>query len=179
VQLILDFQRDESRNVGQQAVRKDKGSRQHIRWMVAHLHVSSRIILFLEFTHFKIHSPMVLTSWIERASTCCAFAPALHVLFHRQNMFTVPTQYCSFVSAIPRPHIRFVRLACVVAADASVEFVAAKMFDGNDVERRMPMHTLRKRRDRDTVDCGDDWRRGGLDVGHVVWCMREAGLKSR
>jgi hypothetical protein len=122
---------------------------------------------------------MVLTSWIERASTCCAFAPALHVLFHRQNMFTVPTQYRSFVSAIPRPHIKFVRLACVVAADASVEFVAAEMFDGNDVERRMPMHTLRKRRDRDTVDCGDDWRRGGLDVGHVVWCMREAGLKSR
>lgn len=179
MQLTIDLQRDESRKGGQQAVRKDGGSRHHIRWMVVHLHVSSRIILFLEFIHFKIHSPMVLTSWIECASTCCAFAPTLHVPLHRQNMFTVPTQYRSFVSATPRPHIRFVRLACVVAADACVEFVAAEMFDGNDVEGRVPMRTLCKRRDRDAVDCGDEWRGGGLDVGHVVWCMREAGLKSR
>jgi hypothetical protein len=99
---------------------------------------------------------VVLAARIESASTGRAFASATHVLLHSQHMFTISAQYRSFVSAIARPHVRFVRLACVVAADACVEFVAAEMFDGNDVEGRVPMGTLCARRDGDAVDCGGD-----------------------
>ena len=98
---------------------------------------------------------MVLAAWIECAPTHRASAPALHVLVHRQNMFALPAQHGSIVSAISRPQAGFVRFACVVAADACVEFVAAEMFDGNDVEGRVPMGALCQRRDRGAMDCGD------------------------
>jgi hypothetical protein len=103
---------------------------------------------------------MVLAAWVKCASTCCALAPTLHVFLYCQKIFTAPTKDCSFISVIPWPHIRFVRLACVMAADTSVKFVAAEMIDGDDVEGRVPMRTLCKRRDGYAMDCGD-CRKGG------------------
>jgi hypothetical protein len=77
---------------------------------------------------------MILTSRIEWTFTLGALASTLHVLFYRQHVLAIPAQYRFFVSSRARPNVRFVRLTCVVAADAGVEFVAAKVLDGNDVE---------------------------------------------
>jgi hypothetical protein len=77
---------------------------------------------------------MVFASWIECISTTGAFAVTLHVLVYREHMFASPTKHCSFISSITRPDVRLVCLAGIVAADASVEFVAAKVFNGDNVE---------------------------------------------
>jgi hypothetical protein len=97
---------------------------------------------------------MVLAAGIECASTYYASAPALHVFVHRQYMVAIPAQHRFFVSAIPWPHSRFVCFACVMATDAGVEFVAAEMFDGDDIEWRVPMSALGHRRDGDAMDYG-------------------------
>jgi hypothetical protein len=107
---------------------------------------------------------MVLATGIECASTGYAFAPALHVFVHCQHVFTIPAQYGSFVSAMSWPHGRFVCLACVMATDAGVEFVAAEMLDGDDVEGRVPMNALGQRRDRYAMDCWGSRRRRWFGV---------------
>jgi hypothetical protein len=77
---------------------------------------------------------MILAPWIERAATCTALTPTLHVLVHCQDMLASTTEYYMLVSLITRPYTRFVVFAFVMAADARVEFVAAKVLDGDDVQ---------------------------------------------
>jgi hypothetical protein len=77
---------------------------------------------------------MYLTPRIEPAFASGAPAPTRHVLVYRQHMLAMPAQHCFFASSLARPNARFVRLTRVMAADARVEVVAAKVLDGDDVE---------------------------------------------
>lgn len=77
---------------------------------------------------------MILAPWIECAATSTTPTPTLHILAHSQDMLTSTTKHCMLVSLIMRPHTRLVSLAFVMAANASVKFVAAKVLDGDDVE---------------------------------------------
>lgn len=110
---------------------------------------------------------MILATRVESASTLGALTPALHVLINRQHMFTIPTQHSSFISAVARPCPGCVIFARIMATNAGVDFVATKMLDGDDVEGRVPVRTLRALCYRQTVDhrC---MRAGCVDVGHVV-----------
>jgi hypothetical protein len=77
---------------------------------------------------------MILAPWIERASTCGTFTSTLQVFVHCQYMLARTTKHRVLASSVTRPDVRLVRLAFVVAANARVEFVAAKVLDGNDIE---------------------------------------------
>ena len=86
---------------------------------------------------------MVLTPRIECASTLRALASAFHVLGDGQHMLALSAKHCAIISLFKGPNSRLVRLACIVTADARVEFLAAEMFDGDDVKRGVPMGALR------------------------------------
>jgi hypothetical protein len=76
---------------------------------------------------------MVLAPGIEALSTLCTPASAVHVLVDAQNMFTCSTKHCPSVPLISWPYAGLVGLLCIMAADAGVEFLAAKVLDGDDV----------------------------------------------
>jgi hypothetical protein len=77
---------------------------------------------------------MIPTSRVETTRTFCAFAATLHVLLNAQHMLALATEYGFFVPLAARPDSGFVILTCIVAANAGVELVAARMLDGDDIE---------------------------------------------
>lgn len=95
---------------------------------------------------------MVPTPWIERASAFGTLAPALHVLIHGQNVLTRSAQHYFFAVLTDRPNIGFVVLACVMAADAGIEFVAAIVLDGNNIQRGVPVGALCEGRHGESMD---------------------------
>ena len=82
---------------------------------------------------FKVQVPVILAPRIEDLSTPRTPASAVHVLVDAQNMFTRSAKHCLFVSLIPWPYAGLMGLLCIMAADTGVEFLAAEMFDGDDV----------------------------------------------
>jgi hypothetical protein len=84
---------------------------------------------------FKVQFPVILAAWIEAPPTFRALAPILHVLINRQHMFALSTQHRLLVALSFGPNARFVHLACVVTTNARVKLLAAKVLDGDDVER--------------------------------------------
>ena len=97
--------------------------------------------------HLKIQTPMPFTPRIEPAFTLCTFTPTLQVLPNGQHMSASSTQYRPLISPIFGPYIRWVILACIMAADACVEFVATEVLDRYYVERRVPVDALRQERE--------------------------------
>jgi hypothetical protein len=78
---------------------------------------------------------VILAPWIERTATRGTFAVTLHILIHSQDMLARATKHRFFASLATRPGNGFVGFAFIVAANARVEFAAAIVLDGNDVER--------------------------------------------
>jgi hypothetical protein len=98
---------------------------------------------------------MLLTSRIER--TPAPLLPrtstsAFQVLLYRQLPFAFPTQHCHFIPFTLWPNARLVIFERIVAAYARVEFLAAEVFDGDDVEGGFPVRTLRCWCNFDAID---------------------------
>jgi hypothetical protein len=82
---------------------------------------------------FEVQVPVILTARIEALSTPRTSTSAVHILVDAQNIFTRSAKHCLFVPLIPWPYAGLMGLLCIMAADAGVEFLAAEMFDGDDV----------------------------------------------
>ena len=76
---------------------------------------------------------MVLASGIEALSAPGTTAPAVHVLIDTKDVLACSTKHRPFISLAFWPYTRLVNLTCIVAADASVELLAAEVLDGDDV----------------------------------------------
>jgi hypothetical protein len=66
-------------------------------------------------------------------------------------VFALPTEHRLLVPLGSWPDAGLMRLASVVTTDACVEFLAAEVLDGDDVEARVPMAAVRERCDRESV----------------------------
>jgi hypothetical protein len=84
--------------------------------------------------YLKVQPPMPLAPRIESTPTLSAFTSTRHILSDAQHMFASSTQHRFLVSLLTRPYTRHVCFACIVAANARVEFATAEMLDGDDVE---------------------------------------------
>ena len=104
---------------------------------------------------FEVQIPVIFAPRIETFSTLRTFASAAHVFVDTQNMLASSAKHHFVLFSIPWPDSRLVIFACVVAADASVEFLAAKMLNGDDVQGRVPMTALSQWSDGDPVN---SWR---------------------
>jgi hypothetical protein len=126
---------------------------------------------------------VVLTARIEGAPALRTFASALHVLTNSQNMLALSAKHGTLVSFRNRPNIRLVRLAGIVTAYTRVELLAAEMFDGDYVERGMPMCALSQWCYGEAVNCRIllfVWR--CYDFGHgrgvgVILCGQSLHVK--
>lgn len=83
-------------------------------------------------------------------------------------MFTHSTKYCLLVPLISWPHTGLVGLLCIMTADAGVEFLAAKVLDGDDVQGRVPVGALGQLGDGEAVNDGSPrWFWSGRHVDLV------------
>lgn len=85
---------------------------------------------------------MVFTPRIELGSTLRAMAATLQVFIHAQDVFALATQYGTLISLQDRPCNGLVLLELIVAVYASVELIAAGVFDRDNVEWRVPVRAL-------------------------------------
>ena len=104
---------------------------------------------------FEVQVPVVFAPGIEAFSTLRTFASAAHVFVDTQYMLASSAKHHFVLFSIPWPDSRLVIFACVVAADASVELLAAKMLNGDNVQGRVPMAALSQWGDGDPVN---SWR---------------------
>lgn len=95
---------------------------------------------------------MILASGIEVLSALSTAAPTVHVLVDAQNVFASPAKHRCVTSLISWPNTRLVSLASIMTADASIELLTAKVLDGDDIERGVPMGALGQRCNRKAVD---------------------------
>ena len=98
-------------------------------------------------------------------------------------MLALSAKHGTLVSFRNRPNIRLVRLAGIVTAYTRVELLAAEMFDGDYVERGMPMCALSQWCYGEAVNCRIllfVWR--CYDFGHgrgvgVILCGQSLHVK--
>lgn len=98
---------------------------------------------------------MILTSGIERTSAPRTITTAPHVLIQAEHVLTLAAQDCECISLQLWPDTWGVRFLSVVAGNAGVELLAAKVLDGDYVEGTVVMCALCERSERDTMNC---WR---------------------
>jgi len=96
----------------------------------------------LVFINLKVQVPMILAAWVKPTAALRALASTLHILIDGQHMLALATQHRHLLPQGAWPDAGVVWFGCVVASNARVELVAAKVLDGNDVERRMPVCAL-------------------------------------
>ena len=85
---------------------------------------------------------MPLTPRIEPRPATRTHTPTAQILVNPQHMLTLPAQDSLLVALRKRPDVRCVLLEGVVTTNASVEFAAAGVADGDDVQGRVPVCAL-------------------------------------
>jgi hypothetical protein len=85
---------------------------------------------------------MPFTPRIKPSATTRATAPTVQVLVHRQYILALSTKNHSFAALGNWPDSGFVGFKFVVASYAGVEFIAAVVFDGDDVQGGIPVGAL-------------------------------------
>lgn len=124
---------------------------------------------------------MTLTPWIKPTATICAHTTTSKVLVYTKHMLALPTQYCASISLRLWPDGRSVRLLSVVACNASVEFVAAEVLNGDYVQSAVVVCALCKRGQGEAVDCRwllRRFRHCGEDGMYLRWekCSEGVGM---
>lgn len=76
---------------------------------------------------------MVLAPWIKALSALRTFTSAGQVFLNAQDMLTGSTKHRFLGSLASWPHSRLVIFTRIMAADAGVKLLAAKVLDGDDV----------------------------------------------
>lgn len=76
---------------------------------------------------------MIFASRIEALPTLGTAASAVHVLLDTEYVLASSTEHRPVVSLIFRPHGGLVSLTHIMAANAGIELLAAKVLDGDDV----------------------------------------------
>ena len=92
------------------------------------------------------------TPRVKPAPTTCTPTSTVHILLDAQYILALPTQHRALAPLTDWPYARRVRLTCVVAGNAGVEFPAEEMMDGDDVEGGVPVGALGERGEGEAAD---------------------------
>jgi len=113
----------------------------------------------LMYSHLKIQLVVPGTTRVEARVTAWALAPTAQVLIDGQFAAAAPAEHSFFVAFVPCPYLWGMPGQGFVAADAGIVLAAAFVFDGDDVQVRVPVGAFCFGRDVDAVDEGLCWRR--------------------